>query len=84
MGTKVKNKTRLPIVSLGTETFTFGKYKGCTVEKVMMENAGYILWLQGEHIVHFSQEILERAEQLVPDQHRDYMLDNYAGYGDNF
>lgn len=83
MGTK--NKTRLPIVSLGTETFTFGKYKGQSVDEVMMENAGYILWLQGKNIIHFSQPILDKAEVERGFQTwgRE-MEDNYAGYGDNF
>jgi broad specificity phosphatase PhoE len=44
------------------DSITFGKYKGKTFQEILEIQPSYILWLQEEKIIKFSQEILERAE----------------------
>lgn len=43
------------------DIFTFGQYKGETLENVIKKNPGYINWLHCEGIRRFSREILDRV-----------------------
>lgn len=51
---------------------TFGKYRGATLEQVMVEDPGYILWLAENDVVPVSKAMQEEARELK------YQEDLYA------
>ncbi len=63
MKTKDKNSPK-QIISSREDKFTFGKHQGQTVEYVLDDDPGYIVWLDEEKIVKFPDEIYQEAQQL--------------------
>ena len=43
------------------DIFTFGKYKGKTVDWVAEHNPGYIVWLHENKVAEIDEEILDAA-----------------------
>ena len=65
------------------DVFTFGKFKGKSVRHVLEDEPTYILWLDSEGIVEFSQEILDNAQDEMfdgddPSQGIDAVYGNYG------
>ena len=77
MKPRVKNKTRMPICSSTNSTITFGKHKDKTIEWVLLTDPQYIIWLSKNNIIHFSQEILDRAYSALAEYE---WLDGYIWY----
>lgn len=60
-----------------SDVLVFGKHKGKTVQKILDEEASYILWLDKEEIVEFPKKIIEEAVEKADDQHREFLRENY-------
>jgi hypothetical protein len=45
--------------------FTFGQYKGSSIEDVMFSDPGYILWLHDNGVAIISKFLLEQAEDAT-------------------
>jgi hypothetical protein len=62
-----------------TETLNFGKYKDSLfIKDIIACDAAYILWLDVEGIVEFTNSIIEKAEESAMEQHREWLRNNYA------
>lgn len=55
--------------------FCFGKHCGKTVEQVVEEDFGYLMWLVDEGIVEFSEGLLEGVEAQADSERRDHYLE---------
>ena len=44
----------------GQEIFTFGKYRGQTVESVLQENPGYYSWIQNADFPLYTKQVLTK------------------------
>ena len=62
-----------------TDILTFGKFKGKSIQYVLIEEASYICWLYENDIVSFidAEDIAIKAEQLAEEQHHEYLRQNY-------
>ena len=49
----------------GKEIFSFGKYKGRTVEEVLIENPGYHAWMQNADFPLYTKKVLEELKDRV-------------------
>ena len=55
------------VIKSKDDVLTFGKYKDCTIEKVLNDEPEYILWLDDEGIVEFPFEIISIADGRYND-----------------
>ena len=53
-----------------SDVLNFGKHKGKTVEWVIENEPGYILWMHDEKVVKISKEIVDMADEA--DRHTDH------------
>jgi hypothetical protein len=67
----------IQIIKSRDDKLIFGKHKGESIEFVLNTDASYILWLDTEEIVEFTEDIIDDAIRLERDQHREYLRDNY-------
>ncbi len=49
------------------EIFSFGKYKGRTVEEVFRENPGYNAWIQKSDFPLYTKKVLKEIKKLMSD-----------------
>ena len=63
------------------DVFNFGKHKGETVEEVIENAPGYILWCNDEKVAKFTEEMLEYAEESEDAKRRDD--EEYDGFTHN-
>ena len=49
------------------EIFSFGKYKGRTVEDVLKENPGYNAWIQNADFPLYTKKVLQAIKQRMSD-----------------
>lgn len=47
------------------EVFSFGKYKGKTVEKVLKENPGYNNWIQNADFPLYTKKVLKKIKERI-------------------
>lgn len=79
----MKARPSHPVIKALTDKFTFGKHKGETVEFVIGCDPGYILWMEDEKIVKFSEKILAYAEEAnYYDDEHDGLTHNDILYRD--
>lgn len=52
-----------------SEILMFGKYRYQTIQHVLRTEPSYILWLNEEKIVKFSDEIVDKAQDVVDDSY---------------
>lgn len=57
--------------------FPFGKYKGYKVRYVIDNEPSYILWLDEQDIVKFTDEMIDEAEENDDAQHDPYEDEYY-------
>jgi uncharacterized protein (DUF3820 family) len=67
--------------SLSTETalddqLTFGKFKGCRVCDIIESEFEYILWLDSNKMVKFSQAVLDKVSSLISERDADIFYQN--------
>ena len=55
-------KNIVSIVSNTDYVFKYGKHKGHVLENVIVDDPGYIIWLDDKGMVKFSDEIYNQAE----------------------
>lgn len=56
------------------EIFSFGKYKGRTVEEVLIENPGYFNWIQNADFPLFTKKVLKEIKERM-NAPKDEMTD---------
>lgn len=49
----------------GQEIFSFGKYKGRTVEEVFIENPGYSNWMQNADFPLYTKKVLQTIKERM-------------------
>ncbi len=49
----------------GKEIFSFGKYKGRTVEEVLIENPGYHAWMQNADFPLYTKKVLKEIKERM-------------------
>ena len=49
----------------GNEIFSFGKYKGRTVEEVLIENPGYFAWMQNADFPLYTKKVLREIKERM-------------------
>ena len=49
----------------GREIFSFGKYKGRTVEEVLKENPGYNSWIQNAEFPLYTKKVLRQIKERI-------------------
>ena len=54
------------------EIFSFGKYKGRTVEEVLKENPGYNAWIQNADFPCIIPKSIERNKSSYVGSQKDY------------
>ena len=54
------------------DTMKFGKYKSCTIEHIIEQEASYIDWLEDHTDVRFTQEVRRAADSAAQDQLDEY------------
>lgn len=74
MNGRTKNSFK-QLIKARTDIFNFGKYKGQTVEFVLKNEPGYILWCSDEKIIKFSQNILDDAEKMDEEERYNDAMD---------
>jgi hypothetical protein len=82
----MKSRGYRQIIEKESEILLFGKHRYQTIQHVLREEPSYILWLQEEKIVKFTQEILDKAEDRMRDEDGegiDYPGPNYSSYYDD-
>ena len=59
----------------GEEIFTFGKYRGKTVQSVLKENPGYYSWIQNADFPLYTKKVLTaiKLEDLITDKYEDHL-----------
>lgn len=79
----MKANTVRQVMREESDVFTFGKYRDATVGYVLRKDAQYILWLDEQEIVDFSEEIVEDAENIVAelDDRADIWSNGVDGWG---
>lgn len=64
-------------------TFTFGKYKGDTIEDVLEDNYEYIIWcLDNLDWFKVSEEVYEKLTELQDKYYESNREEFYLRYGD--
>jgi DNA polymerase-3 subunit epsilon len=53
------------------EIFSFGKYKGRTVEDVLKENPGYNSWIQNADFPLYTKKVLQAIKQRMSAPKKD-------------
>ena len=77
----MNEKKVLQVIKKKSDMFTFGKHKGKSICSILLDDPSYILWLDMQEIVEFSDEIIEEAEEK--DDSRDYSIgDMPENWGD--
>lgn len=74
----MKSRTSLPKITSVDDVMTFGKYKGQTIEKILDENPGYIVWLEEKKICEVEHEIYNQA-QMLESESRDLRNGDFWG-----
>lgn len=59
------------VIATKSYVLDFGKHKGKTVNWVLQNDPGYILWLDRENVRKFSQEIVDNAEDNDYDEYNE-------------
>ena len=59
-----RSNTPRQVIKSREDVFVFGKHKGHTVQIVLDEDPGYIVWLDEEEILVFPDDIYQKAQQL--------------------
>ena len=59
----MKTRPLVPKITSYTYKLLFGKYKGRTIEEVIMLDPGYILWMHDEKRATFDKKILDAADE---------------------
>ena len=54
-----------------SDVLNFGKHKGKTVEWVIENEPGYILWMHDEKVARITKEIVDMADEADVDQRLD-------------
>lgn len=49
----------------GKEIFSFGKYKGRTIEEVLIENPGYYAWIQNADFPLYTKKVLKEIKERM-------------------
>lgn len=49
----------------GKEIFSFGKYKGRTIEEVLIENPGYYAWIQNADFPLYTKKLLKEIKERM-------------------
>lgn len=57
------------------EIFSFGKYKGRTVEEVLKENPGYNAWIQNADFPLYTKKVLREIKERMSKSKTDTMTD---------
>ncbi|CAM1349087.1 exonuclease domain-containing protein [Tenacibaculum crassostreae] len=57
------------------EIFSFGKYKGRTVEEVLKENPGYNAWIQNADFPLYTKKVLREIKERMSKSKTDSMTD---------
>ena len=57
------------------EIFSFGKYKGRTVEEVLKENPGYNAWIQNADFPLYTKKVLREIKERMSASKKDTMTD---------
>lgn len=57
--------------------FKFGKYKGETVEDILVDDPSYIIWIADKRIMDFSTEIYNQA---LKNDTTDFDLPDYMDW----
>ena len=68
----MKTKTSQTTIKYVTDVLTFGKHKGKSVEWVLNNEPGYIVWLEEEKICDIEQEIYNLAQEFDEDNKNDW------------
>lgn len=63
------------VIQSRDDKFTFGKHKDQTVQWVLDEDPGYILWACQEGIISCSKDIYREAEEKDIEQRFDEAMD---------
>ena len=66
-----------------TDILTFGKYKGKNIDFVLGEEPSYLLWLDENEIVEFSDDIYNLAEKHDRDNNPLDSSWGWDGYEDD-
>ena len=57
------------------EIFSFGKYKGRTIEEVLKENPGYNAWIQNADFPLYTKKVLREIKERMSKSKTDTMTD---------
>lgn len=57
------------------EIFSFGKYKGRTVEEVLKENPGYNAWIQNADFPLYTKKVLREIKERMSGSKKETMTD---------
>lgn len=53
------------------DTLMMGKFKGCRVCDIIEDDYEYLLWLDSNKMVKFSQEVLVKIQRLITERDAD-------------
>lgn len=67
----MRPKQVLPPIKAHNDVLSFGRYCGKSVEDILDDNPGYLVWLQDENICEVDEEIYQEA-QLYDWADREY------------
>lgn len=73
----MKSRPATPTIKALTDILTFGKHKGKSVEWVLENAPGYIVWLEEEKICNVEQEIYNLAQEM---DYSEYGYDDGIDY----
>lgn len=67
------------------DTLMMGKFKGCRVCDILADEYEYLLWLDSNKMVKFSQEVLTKIQAAITERDMDiYYSNEVAPYLDDF
>lgn len=73
-----------PKVTSVSYVLQFGKYKGWTIDQVLLEKPSYIEWVIDKEILDLSEEVLHEVEERLYrdryDDFYDYFLNDEPPY----
>lgn len=64
--------TRKSVISDVEYVFTFGKHKGEKLEDIISDDPSYVVWLDDEGILKFSDKIYQEAQSYDYDDGDSY------------
>ena len=71
MSIKIGGRPAKQVIKAYTDVLTFGKHKGRTIEYVLDNDPGYIVWLVAEDVAYVSTEIYSDADRYMRQDYGD-------------